>query len=67
MTSSRLVQIYLGAVIVALVAAALYTYWMIERREDSLDSFSRYNVAYSASQAAIELQRLENGAAAVRR
>ncbi len=59
MTSGRLVQIYLGAVIAALVAAALYTYWMIDRREESLDSFSRYNVAYSASQTAIELQRFE--------
>ncbi len=59
MTSSRLVQIYLGAVIAALVAAALYAFLMIDRRQESLDSFSRYNVAYSASQAAIEFQRLQ--------
>jgi hypothetical protein len=59
MRSSKLVRIYLGAVIAALVAAAVYTYVMIDRREESLDAFSRYNVAYSASQAAIEFQRLQ--------
>ncbi len=59
MTSSKLVRIYLGAMIAALVAAALYTYSMIDRRQDSLESFSRYNVAYSASQAVIEFQRLQ--------
>jgi diguanylate cyclase (GGDEF)-like protein len=59
MTSSKLVQIYLGAIAAALVAAAFYTYLAIDRREESLDSFSRNNVAYSASQAAIEFQRLQ--------
>lgn len=59
MTSSKLVQIYLGAMLAALVAAALYAYLMIDRRDESLESFSRYNVAYSASQAVIEFQRLQ--------
>ena len=59
MTSNKLVHFYLGAMIAALVAAALYAYVMIERRQELLENFSRYNVAYSASQAAIEFQRLQ--------
>jgi diguanylate cyclase (GGDEF)-like protein len=67
MNSSKLVQIYLAAMLAALVAAALYTYLMIDRRQESLESFSRSNVAYSASEAAIEFQRLEKALLALDR
>jgi diguanylate cyclase (GGDEF)-like protein len=60
MSSSRLVQVFLGAMIAALVAASFYTYAVIERRQDAVEKRFRYNVAYSASQAVIELTRLEN-------
>ena len=60
MTSTRLVQVFLGAMIAVLVAAGLYTSAMIRERQNSLQSFFRYNVAYSASQAVVEFERFQN-------
>jgi diguanylate cyclase (GGDEF)-like protein len=59
MASSKLVQVFLGIMIAALVAAGLYTSYIIRERQDSLSKIFRYNVAYTASQAVIEFGRLE--------
>jgi diguanylate cyclase (GGDEF)-like protein len=60
MTSSRLVQIFLAAMIAVLVGAGLYTSAMIQERQNSLQTFFRYNVVYASSQGVIEFERLQN-------
>jgi diguanylate cyclase (GGDEF)-like protein len=46
--------------IAVLVAAGLYTSVIIRERQGSLEKIFRYNVAYTASQAVIEFERLQN-------
>ncbi len=58
MISSRRVQLYFGVVIAALVAAALYTHGMIERRESSLDNASGVSISDTAGQTVVAFQGL---------
>lgn len=57
--SSRIVRMCLAALIVALVTAAFITNAMIEGRQRELDTFSRFNIGYAASEVVVEFQRLQ--------
>ena len=60
MTSTKLVQLFLGVMIAVLVAAGLYTSAIIRERQQSLQDLFRYDVAFTSSQAVIEFERLQN-------
>jgi signal transduction histidine kinase/CheY-like chemotaxis protein len=47
------------ALAASLIGASVYLAWLIREREETLNDASRYNLQWSASQAAIELTRLQ--------
>ena len=57
MSSSRIVRVGFGAVIVALVAAGLLTFWMIGQRQAALDRFSDESVGFSVGEVVIAYER----------
>lgn len=58
--SRRLAQTFLGAIIAALIGAGVYTSVTIEDRQTSIDHLFRYDVAYTATQAVVELLRFQD-------
>ena len=59
MRLTKVIQFALLCVIVALVAAGLYTSVIIRERQQALDEVLGYNMAFEANQGVVELIRLE--------
>jgi two-component system, sensor histidine kinase and response regulator len=55
----RFSRLLLLSLVATLFGTAIYLTFLIRDREESLSEFSRYNLQWSASQAAIELTRLQ--------
>jgi PAS domain S-box-containing protein len=60
----RLIKVALAAIMALFAVAALYISSLIAERQQALQQVSRYNIAWSVSQAVVELGRFEHRVAA---
>ncbi len=63
--AQRSFSFLLGAVMILMLSASIYTAIMIRDRQRAFGEVSRYNVTWVASQAALEVARLENAVRAL--